>query len=101
MLYATCSLLKSEGEAQADWICRNYPAFRLEEMKRTHPEKDECDALFPGLTASADWFYWPTPDRAEVRIQYPMSSHHRGAPGTSKTSEFTATTYAYIMSVKC
>jgi hypothetical protein len=65
------------------------------------PEKDEFDALFPGLTASADWFYWPTPDRAEVRIQYPMSSHHRGAPGTSKTSEFTATTYAYIMSVKC
>jgi hypothetical protein len=65
------------------------------------PETDEFAALFPGLTASVDWFYWPTPDRAEVRIQYPMSSHHRGAPGTSKTSEFTATTYAYIMSVKC
>lgn len=65
------------------------------------PKKDEFTALFPGLTASADWFYWPTPDNAEARIQYPMSSHHLGAPGKPKTSKFTATTYAYIISVKC
>ena len=60
---------------QSPWNWRN-------ESGVAWPAKDEFDALFPGLTVSPDWFYWPTPDRAEVRIQYPMSSHHRGAPGS-------------------
>lgn len=65
------------------------------------PEKDEFSALFPDLVASGDWFYWPSRNQAEVQIQYPMASRRAGAPGTPKTSEFTATTYAYVMRVSC
>jgi hypothetical protein len=65
------------------------------------PEPDEFAGLFPELSNSRDWFYWPAPDQASVRIQYPMSSRHPGAPGSAKMSEFTGTTYAYNMLVEC
>ena len=46
LLYATCSILKSEGEEQIEWFCRKHPEFHLEETKRTHPETDRCDGFF-------------------------------------------------------
>jgi 16S rRNA (cytosine967-C5)-methyltransferase len=46
LLYATCSMLKSEGEDQVDWFCTQHPEFRLEETKRTHPEQDGSDGFF-------------------------------------------------------
>jgi hypothetical protein len=39
--------------------------------------------LFPGLTASADWFYWPTPDRAEsllIVTSQPRPGSSSGTP---------------------
>jgi len=46
LLYATCSVLKSEGEEQVEWFSSEHPEFHLEETKRTHPEKDGCDGFF-------------------------------------------------------
>ncbi len=46
MLYATCSILKNEGEEQIEWFCKKHPEFQLEETKRTHPDSDGCDGFF-------------------------------------------------------
>lgn len=46
LLYATCSLLKNEGEEQIEWFTKEYPEFHLEETKRLHPESDGCDGFF-------------------------------------------------------
>jgi 16S rRNA (cytosine967-C5)-methyltransferase len=46
LLYATCSVLKSESEDQIEWFCNEHPEFLLEEMKRILPEKDGCDGFF-------------------------------------------------------
>ncbi len=46
LLYAICSLLKSEGEEQVGWFCKQHPEFHIEETKRTHPETDGCDGFF-------------------------------------------------------
>ena len=46
LLYATCSLLKSEGEEQVELFSKAHPEFHLEEIKRTHPDTDGCDGFF-------------------------------------------------------
>ncbi len=46
LLYATCSVLKEEGEAQLKWFTGQHPEFQLEETLRTHPELDGCDGFF-------------------------------------------------------
>ncbi|HET9136232.1 MAG TPA: hypothetical protein VFO76_06310, partial [Candidatus Kapabacteria bacterium] len=46
LLYSTCSLLKSEGEDQANWFLSLHPEFTLEATRRTHPEQDHCDGFF-------------------------------------------------------
>ncbi len=46
LLYATCSLLKDECENQTEWLLTNYPAFTLEEDKRTRPDTDGCDGFY-------------------------------------------------------
>ncbi len=46
LLYATCSLLKSESEDQARWIVEKYPEFTIEEEIRTRPDTDGCDGFY-------------------------------------------------------
>jgi 16S rRNA (cytosine(967)-C(5))-methyltransferase len=46
LLYSTCSLLKSEGEEQANWFLSLHPEFKLEATRRTHPEQEHCDGFF-------------------------------------------------------
>ncbi|MFI5264218.1 MAG: RsmB/NOP family class I SAM-dependent RNA methyltransferase, partial [Candidatus Kapaibacterium sp.] len=46
LLYATCSILKSEGEEQVEWFCKDHPEFHLEATSRTHPQRDGCDGFF-------------------------------------------------------
>lgn len=66
------------------------------------PSKEEFAGMYPGLTPESEWYYWLMQDKKEVGIQYPMaSSWHKDAPGDPKTSEFTATTYAYVARIKC
>ena len=53
LLYATCSLLKSESEEQAKWIIEKYPEFRIEEEIRTRPDKEGCDGFYAGRLRKA------------------------------------------------
>jgi 16S rRNA (cytosine967-C5)-methyltransferase len=47
LVYATCSILREEGEDQAKWILDNYPGqFELEQELRTRPDKEGCDGFY-------------------------------------------------------
>ena len=46
LLYATCSLLKEEGEAQMEWFTRQHPEFLVEETLRTRPDLEGSDGFF-------------------------------------------------------
>jgi 16S rRNA (cytosine967-C5)-methyltransferase len=46
VLYATCSLLKEEGEAQMEWLAKLHPEFVVEEILRTRPDENGCDGFF-------------------------------------------------------
>lgn len=46
LLYATCSLLKEEGEDQMKWFTNSHPEFSLEETLRTRPDIQGCDGFF-------------------------------------------------------
>jgi 16S rRNA (cytosine967-C5)-methyltransferase len=46
LLYATCSLLKEEGEDQMKWFTELHPEFKVEETLRTRPDVDSCDGFF-------------------------------------------------------
>lgn len=46
LLYATCSLLKEEGEDQMKWFTNLHPEFTFEEILRTRPDIQGCDGFF-------------------------------------------------------
>ncbi|SRR5579883_763941 len=46
LLYATCSLLKEEGERQIDWFTAKYLEFFVEDLLRTRPVELACDGFF-------------------------------------------------------
>jgi 16S rRNA (cytosine967-C5)-methyltransferase len=46
LLYATCSLLKEEGEDQMKWFTGIHPEYTLEETLRTRPDIQGCDGFF-------------------------------------------------------
>lgn len=46
LLYATCSILKEEGEKQVERFLAKFPDFALEEILRTRPHQEGCDGFF-------------------------------------------------------
>ncbi len=46
LIYATCSVLKEEGESQIDQFLLHTPGFVLESTLRTRPDKEGCDGFF-------------------------------------------------------
>jgi 16S rRNA (cytosine967-C5)-methyltransferase len=46
LLYATCSVLKEEGEKQMEWFTSEHPDFTLDAMLRTEPDSPEMDCFF-------------------------------------------------------
>lgn len=46
LLYATCSVLKEEGENQVDWFVREHPEFTIDAILRTPPQSSEMDCFF-------------------------------------------------------
>jgi 16S rRNA (cytosine967-C5)-methyltransferase len=47
LVYATCSILREEGEEQARWILNEYPGqFELEQELRTRPDTEGCDGFY-------------------------------------------------------
>ncbi len=46
LLYATCSVLRAENEDRIAAFLDHHPSFSLEENRRFHPARDECDGFF-------------------------------------------------------
>ncbi|MEI8133455.1 MAG: methyltransferase domain-containing protein [bacterium] len=46
LVYATCSILPSEGEDQLQWFIDAHPEFTVEATRRTSTESDRCDGFF-------------------------------------------------------
>ncbi len=49
MVYATCSLLPSEGEEQVQWFLKDHPEFTLEKEQRISPAKTGFDGFYMAL----------------------------------------------------
>jgi 16S rRNA (cytosine967-C5)-methyltransferase len=46
MVYATCSILPSEGEEQIQWFLNEFPSWSLEEEKRMRPDREGFDGFY-------------------------------------------------------
>lgn len=64
------------------------------------PTSGQLHVRFPGLTTGAGWFFF-TDDVAWLKMQYPVKWRNSRALGKSQASEFTATTYSYIIEYHC
>ncbi len=49
IIYATCSIFKSESEDQVKWFLENNPNFELVREQRFFPHKDDCDGFYIGV----------------------------------------------------
>jgi 16S rRNA (cytosine967-C5)-methyltransferase len=49
VVYATCSLLPSEGEEQVNWFLENHPGYTLEKELRISPAKTGFDGFYMAL----------------------------------------------------
>lgn len=54
LVYATCSVLREEGEDQVDAFLVRHPRFALAETLRTWPHRDGGDAFFAAVLARTD-----------------------------------------------
>ena len=64
------------------------------------PTAAKLHVRFPGLTTDAGWFFF-TDDVTWLKMQYPVKWSNRRALGNAQISEFTATTYSYILEYRC
>ena len=54
LLYSTCSLLRTEGEEQTQWIEQTYPDLNEEATMRTRPDIDGADGFFVSRLRKSD-----------------------------------------------
>ena len=54
MVYATCSIFRSENEDQVAWFLNENPNFVLEEEKRLNPSKDNDGFYMARIRKNAD-----------------------------------------------
>lgn len=64
------------------------------------PTSVQLHERFPGLTTDAGWFLF-TDDVTWMKMQYPVKWSNSRALGKAQISEFTATTYSYILEYRC
>lgn len=64
------------------------------------PTSSQLHARFPGLTTDVEWYFF-TDDATWLKMQYPVRWSNSSAPGKPQASEFTATTYSYIIEYRC
>lgn len=69
---------------------------RFCESNNRLPSKDVLKRKFPALIRENGWFIF-TDDSTWLKVQYPVKWRNSEAIGESKTSEFTATIYAYVV----
>ena len=46
LVYATCSVLPSEGEEQIDWFLKDHDGWSMEEQRRLRPDRDSFDGFY-------------------------------------------------------
>ena len=64
------------------------------------PTAAKLHERFSGLTTDAGWFFF-TDDVTWLKMQYPVRWSNSRALGNAQTSEFTATTYSYVLDYHC
>jgi hypothetical protein len=64
------------------------------------PASNVLQSRFPGLNRDSGWFFY-TDDKSYLIVQYPVRWSNKDAIGRRKTSEFTATVYAYTIDYRC
>lgn len=64
------------------------------------PTSARLHERFPDLSTNIGWYYF-TDDTTWLKLQYPVRWRNSDAIGTPKTSEFTATIYAYSIEYRC
>lgn len=64
------------------------------------PTSSKLHERFPGLTTDAGWFFF-TDDVTWLKMQYPVKWSNSRALGNAQRSEFTATTYSYLIQYHC
>ncbi|GIK26604.1 MAG: hypothetical protein BroJett006_28500 [Betaproteobacteria bacterium] len=64
------------------------------------PTSSQLHARFPGLTTDVGWYFF-TDDASWLKMQYPVRWSNSRALGKPQASEFTATTYSYIIEYRC
>lgn len=64
------------------------------------PSLDVLQRKFPTLNKEIGCFFF-TDDSTWLKVQYPVKWRNSEAIGEPKTSEFTATVYAYVLEYNC
>ncbi len=64
------------------------------------PTAAKVHERFPGLTTDAGWFFF-TDNVTWLKMQYPVKWSNSRALGNAQRSEFTATTYSYLIQYRC
>lgn len=101
LAYAVISMLQ-RADAATIKVAREVDAFIRQhcEASRRLPDSAMLSSRFPGLTRDSGWFFY-TDDKTYLIVQYPMRWSNKDAIGRPKTSEFTATVYAYTVEYRC
>ena len=83
-------------------IAKEVDAFIIQycENNNSLPASGVLQSQFPKLNRDSGWFFY-TDDKTFLIVQYPMRWWNKDAIGKRKTSEFTATVYAYTVDYHC
>ena len=100
-LYAMIAALQRSDSATIK-RAREVDAFIVDFCARSGnlPTSNVLRSQFPDLNRDSGWFYH-TDDKTFLIVQYPVRWSNREAIGRPKTSEFTATVYAYTVDYRC
>jgi hypothetical protein len=101
LLYALISIAQSADSATIK-VAKDVDAFIVQYCVENSslPASDILRGQFPDLNRDSGWFFY-TNDKTYLIVQYPVRWSNKNAIGKPKTSEFTATIYAYTVDYRC
>ena len=99
--YALISIAQNADSATIK-VAKEVDAFIVQYCLKNSslPASDILRGQFPNLNRDTGWFFY-TNDKTYLIVQYPVRWSNKGAIGKPKTSEFTATVYAYTVDYHC
>jgi hypothetical protein len=101
LLYALISIVQNADSATIK-VAKEVDAFIVQYCVRNSslPASDILRGQFPDLNRDSGWFFY-TNDKTYLIVQYPVRWSNKDAIGKPKTSEVTATVYAYTVNYHC